>query len=265
MKRRLFSVFGVLLLLAMMAIPSAYAAPGQYRGYELGNSGYSGLRAIMSTGTSASGSPPHFYFPAKSPDVYQEFTQYLYPRNACIRAQVTHKHVAGSGTTQNRLEFVDLTTGGIGYFDLTDAAFRAQSVRNITYNDTGTAFQDDVVDVRVYNTSGNTWVGEVWDFNLSIWRTYKTVTCTRNETGYVDIGDQGYTQDPTMSCPTLYPWNLLQIRGIKKYSGGTWNFITSGDITYYEADNWPCITANQYMVASPYVYQIKLKPYGTSF
>ncbi len=143
MKNRLFALFGVFMLLVMMAIPSAQAAPGNVQGYELNNTGYSGLRAIMSTGVTPYSSPPSFYFPAKSPDVHQQFTQELYPKNSCIKVEVRHDHVAGSSTTQNRLYFLGMFDGSVGYVDLqNDATFRSNYVRVREWNDTGMAFQD---------------------------------------------------------------------------------------------------------------------------
>jgi hypothetical protein len=264
MQKRLLAVFGLLLLVFTVSIPSAQAAPGNVRGYELNNSGYNGLRALMSAGT-AGGSPPNFYFPAKSPDVNQEFIQQLYPKNSPLKIELRHSHVAGSGTTQNRLYFLTLCDGTTGYYDLADSTVRGAYVKQVSYNDTGMAFTDEVVDVRIYNTSGSTWVAQIYNNILSTYQTIYTKSCSRTELGYVDILDNGYTQDATMACPTLYPWGILQIRGIQKLSGGVWSLISAGDITYYAADNWPCINTNNYMVTNPYVFQIKLLPYGVGY
>lgn len=264
--RRFFGIFATLMVVLLFALP-AQASPNTARGLALTTPGILGLRAIMSTGQ-GTGSPPPFSFSAKSPDVYQKFVQQLHPPSGCLQWEIVHERFAG-GSTSNYIQIYDWCHTGVPSpysVALSDATFRGKYVRTISYNDTGFAFQDEVVDVRTYNSTGTTWVAQIWNFNTSAYDTVVTKSGTSAQSqGYADIGDGGHTQDPTMSCPTLYPWGILQIRGIQKYASGAWNLIGSGDISSFITDSWPCISNNQYMTTSPFVYQFKLLPYGASY
>jgi hypothetical protein len=273
MKRKILSVLGLFAATVMLLVSSsvAHAAPNTNRGIHLDGTDYDGLRAIVSTMV-GTGSPPAFYFPAKSPDVLQMYTTQVHPRNSCFSASVWQVHQANSGTTSHTLQVssfcgVGAQSGNTTY-DLTDATFRSKYVRTLSYNDTGVAFQDEVIDIRVVLTNAptNRWSLYIYNFNTSTydWLYWKEGT-SGQVSGYVRIGDGGYTQDPTMSCPTLYPWGIMQARGIQKRVAGVWSLIGSGDITGTIADSWPCITTNNYKQTSPYPYQLKILPYGAGY
>lgn len=250
----------------------AYAAPNTGRGYELDNTGYDGLRAVISTMV-GTGSPPSFAFATKSPDVYQHFASQVHPKNSCIQVNVIQERIVGSGTTTHFIEVANWCSGAVSgtwYFDLTNATFRSSYVRTISYNDTGFAFQDEVIDVRIYQTNvgTNQWTMALYNYTTSTWDVKTTSQGTAIQPGgYVDVGDGGYTQDATMSCPTLYPWGIWEIRGIQKRTTatGVWANIVAGDITTNIANNWPCINTNNYDVKVSTPYQIKVGPDGFTY
>lgn len=267
MKRKVLGSLGVLIAAVVLLVSSsvAYAAPNTQKGLLI-NTG-SGLRGIVSTMV-GTGSPPAFSFSAKSPDVYQLFfSSQIHPYHGCIQAEVYHERVVGGATSHVFQFYPKCGTSGAPLYaiNLGDATFRGKYVRTNTWNDTGFAFQDENLDVRVYNSTGTTWVGQVYNYNTSAWDTLATLSGTSIGDGYVDFGDGGYTEDPTMSCPTLYPWGIAQIRGMQKYSGGTWTTIAAGDISVYDIGTMPCFSNNVYEVKKPNAWQFKVVPYGVSY
>lgn len=270
MRNKVFAIAGVLLLLLMMAIPSAQAAPNTNRGYYLDGTGYDGLHAIVSTGV-GTGSPPAFTFPAKTPDVLQKYVLQVKPHNSCIIASVWYERLPGASTTHT-LEMASTCINGVQSgtwsYDLTDATIRNKYVRTNTYNDTGFAFQDEVIELRVILTYAptNQWTVYAYNFNTSTYDFLAQNSGTQTAAnGYVRIGDGGYSQDPTMSCPTLYPWGIMQIRAVQKRVSGSWSSIGSSDITGTIADSWPCISTNNYQERRTIPYQFKIEPYGVSY
>lgn len=271
MKKRLTILASVLLLLLMMVIPSAYAAPNTARGFNVNNAGYDGVRAVLSTGV-GTGSPPAFAFTAKSPDVFQYFAEQVHPKNGCMVVDVIQQKVANVAGTTHTLVLGNFCTGGTYNggpvsFDLTNATFRSTYVRTNTYNDTGTAYQDEVVDVRLVQTNAGTneWSFYIYNATTAAWDFKTSISGTTTQAaGYIDIGDGGYTQDATMSCPTLYPWGILEIRGIQLRKSGVWNWMAAGDINSNIADSWPCLTTNNYQERTSANFY-KLEPYGVGY
>ena len=268
MKRKVFGSLVVFIAAIIMLVSSsvAYAAPNTGRGHDLNNNGYDGLRAVMSTMV-GTGSPPAFSFSAKSPDVWQMFATQLHPKNSCLQVNGWHQRTAGVGqaTTHTILVYDWCSQTYIYSAYLTNATIRSNYVRTISYNDTGFAFQDEVFDTRIVQTNvgTNQWTAYLFNYNTGLWDQIAQAAGTPVQAvGYVDIGDGGYTQDPTMSCPTLYPWGIMEIRGIQKRISGVWSYISASDITGTIADPWPCLTANVYQQKSSIPYQIKIGPQG---
>lgn len=268
---RLFGVMAMLIIL-LMSGSVAHAAPNTGRGIYLDGAGYDGLRAVISTMV-GTGSPPAFTFPTKSPDVYQHFSSQLHPKNSCVQLNVLQERIVGSGTTTHKIEMVNWCAGAISgtwLFDLTNATFRSSYVRTISYNDTGTSFQDEVIDTRIYQTNAGTnqWTMALYNYTTSTWDVKTTSQGTvAQPSGYVDIGDGGYTQDPTIACPTLYPWGIMELRGIQKRttSTGVWANIAAGDITGTIADAWPCLSNNTWTERRGTAYQFKIVPFGAAY
>lgn len=276
MRKRLgILISSVVVLLAVMAsfIPVAEAGPAGNRGYELNGTGYDGLHVIVSTMV-GTGNPPAFSFATKSPDTYQYFaSSQTRPKGSCVSADVVHERVVGSSTTTHRVLIGAWCTGGStsGTFsyDLTNSTFRSKYVRTNTFNDTGFAFQDEVIEFRVIQTYAPTNQWSVYVYNNTT-SAYDFMASSSGSTGgfndgWVDIGDGGNTQDPTMSCPTLYPWGIMQIRAIQKRVSGTWSSISSSDITNDLIDSWPCLNTNNYQERRTIPYQFKIEPYGVSY
>jgi hypothetical protein len=273
MKKRLIAFAGVMLLLLGVSIPSAFASPGSNRGYDLNGSGYDGLHAIVSTMV-GTGNPPAFTFNAKSPDVYQYFaSSQIRPKNSCVSVDVAARRDVGSSTTTHKIYIGNWCTGGSAQgpyeYDITNSTFRSKYVRTNTFNDTGTAFQDEVMEFRVIllDAGTNKWGAYIYNNTTA---TYDLLSWISGSTGgfndgWVDIGDGGYTQDPTMYCPTLYPWGIMQIRAIQKRVSGSWSNISSSDITGTIADSWPCLSTNNYQERRSIAYQFKIEPYGVSY
>lgn len=266
MKRKIIAFISVFAMLLLLVIP-AHAAPNTARGpiIRVGT----GLRAVVSTMV-GTGSPPAFFFTNKSPDVYQAFfSSQIHPVNGCLQAEVLHEHLVGFGTT-HKFQVYNWCSPGVGTsysISLLDSTFRGKYVRTNTWNDTGTAFQDENIDVRVYNTTGTTWVAQIYNYNTSTYDTLVTKSGTSiNNEGSANFGDAGYTQDsPGAYCPTLYPWGVMQIRGIQKLVSGTWSFITAGDIYAYYTDSMYCFSSSQYMSTTPQPYQFKVLPFGVAY
>jgi len=271
MKRKVFSLFAIIMVLLLVST-TAYAAPNTNRGYALNGSGYDGLHAIVSTMV-GTGNPPAFAFSLKNPDVLQKFaSSQIRPKGSCVSAEVTHERLVGASVTTHKLivgVWCNGTQSGTITSDITDSTFRSKYVRTNSYNDTGTSFQDEVIEMRVILTDAptNTWAVYLYNFNTSAYGFLASKSGTALSTdGFVDIGDGGYTQDPTMSCPTLYPWGIMQIRAIQKRVSGSWSTIGSSDITGTIADSWPCLVGtSNYQERRTIPYQFKIEPYGAAY
>lgn len=261
----------VLALVLVLSIP-VYASPNTNRGYYLNSTDYDGLHAVISTGV-GTGSPPAFAFSLKSPDVYQKFASgQLHPKESCLSVDVLHERLVGASTTTHKVVIGVFCSGGgqsgSSSYDLTDSTFRGKYVRTNSYNDTGFAFQDEVIEFRVIKTDAglNQWGVYAYNFNTSTYDLlFQKYGTSLDHTGWADVGDGGYTQDATMSCPTLYPWGIFQVRAIQKRVSGTWYTISSSDITANITDSWPCISTNNYQQITTYAWQIKIEPYGVTY
>ena len=271
-KRSLFSFVAIIVLLMVAIAPPAFAAPNTNRGYMLNGTDYDGLHTIVSTMV-GTGSPPAFAFSLKSPDVFQMFaSSAIHPKGSCISANVWHRRYVGGSTTAHEFVMSNFCSGGVQSgtwtWDMTNITVRSKYVRTNTYNDTGTSFQDEVIELRVIKTDtpSNQWTVYLYNFNTSAYDFIAQKSGTILETqGWAWIGDGGYTQDPTMSCPTLYPWGIMQMRAIQKRVSGSWSNIGSGDITSNITDSWPCLSTNNYQERRTIAYQFKIEPYGVAY
>lgn len=269
MYKRIVAVFGILMLMvAMLPVSNVLAYTPIFRGLYV-NTSHEGLRALVSTG-SANGSPPNFAFSAFSPDTVDQVWQFrILPQASCINAGTEFERYPGAST--GRVFYVENTCTGnrLTQTSLSDATFRSKYVRTNTWNDTGTAFQDETYDLRVFKISTvPVWQVQIYNYNTSSYDFVINVTGAGTTTnGSIEFTDSGGTQQATgQYCPTLYAWSIVQMRGLQRYtySSGTWTTLSSGDVSYYN-DTAYCFTNNVYKVTTPHPYQWKLLPYGATY
>lgn len=266
MKKKVAAIVSVLLLVLMM-LPNSAFATGKTEDMDLNTN--NGLRAIVSTMV-GTGNPPPFTLSATSPDRYQVlFSSQIHPYNSCFQAEVIHERFVGGATT-HKLAFYNWCGGSLwGVNDLTNATFRSKYVRTNTWNDTGTAFQDENIDIRVYNDVNNNWLGQAYNYNTGAWDTLASISGNpTNTASYISFGDDGVENASGDYCPTLYPWGIAQIRGIQKFNNvtRTWSTIGSGDIQgYFQDPNMYCFTNNVWQLKTPNPWQFKIVPYGVSY
>jgi len=266
-KLKLFALFGIFLLaLSFIPIQNALAYTALYKGLYV-NTSHDGLRAIVSTG-SANGSPPNFAFTAFNPDTVDQVWQFrVLPEASCISAGTEFERPAGSSTS--RVFFVENTCTGnrLTQTSLSDATFRSKYVNLYSFNDTGTAFQDEAYDLRILKiNSVPVWQVQLYNFTTSTYDFVINVTGAGTTTdGSIEFVDSGGTQQSTGKyCPTLYAYSILEMRGLQKHSGGVWSTLASGDISYYNDAEY-CFTNNTYKITNPQPYQWKMLPYGATY
>lgn len=267
MRKKLLAILGVIMLVvAFMPSSSALAYGTKYKGLYVDPS-HTGLRAIISTGSST-GSPPRFSFSALSPDSHWQVWQYyLNPSYACVFAGTEFLRAPGGSTTRNFFIYDNCSSTYKLQTSLENSSFRSAYVRLNTWNDTGTSFQDENYDMRIIQTSANWWTVYLYNYNTSTWDSqYAVWGSTTLDTGGAWFMDAGGTQQESGAyCPTLYARNIMQFRGMQyRNSGGTWITLGSGDIGYYN-DAELCFTNNTYKITTPQPYQWKMLPYGASY
>lgn len=267
MKRKVFMFLGIVaLLVSIMPVHNVLAWSTLYKGLDI-NTSHDGLRALISTGN-AGGSPPTFSFTSFSPDnVDQDWVFRIYPAYSCVEAGTEFWRQIGGATTA-KFYVVDTCNGTYVYsISVTDATWRGKYARTNTWNDTGTSFQDENYDVRIIKPSAlPSWQVQLYNYSTSTWDFVVNVSGTgASATGAVEFVDNGGTQQATGKyCPTLYAWNVLQMRGLQRRLSGTWYTIGSGDISYYNDIEY-CFTNNTYKITTPQPYQWKMLPYGASY
>lgn len=251
----------------LSVIPTA-SASAKFHTVRVNTANVDGLIAIISTGQ-GTGSPPPFAFTAQSPDSFwQVFRFAVQPINSCLDAGIEHMRAPGSFTA-NRFYIYNWCVSPAAYIStipLTDAAFRGKYVRLNTWNDTGTAFQDETLQVQVVKSGANTWNTYLYNYSTSVWDLIasRNGTYSANTSSVFSYVDDGSTQDAPAYCPTLYPWGILQFRGMQKHISGVWSALATSDITTI-LDNSYCFANNIYDSTQPNPWQLKIRPYGVAY
>lgn len=268
MYKKLVALFGIVMLVIALAPSNVFAAT-KWKGMQLNDNG-DGIHAYLSTGTH-SNPANNFAFTAVSPDEEQNwYLQIIPPGQSCVSFIISHLKYAGSGTQYHQMAFQNDCTGGIIWnADLTNASNRSNYIRTFNWNDTGTAYNSDDVEVRIINTSGNCFSGYIYNFNTAVYD-LKASACgsTGNSYGGAYFIDTGGTQDaPNAYCPGLAPSQVVHIRGIQyRYGVGNWSNITSGDISTLVNDTMYCFnTTSQYWRVDPAVHAFKFKTAFTAY
>lgn len=273
MKTKIAGILGLfLLVVSLLIVPDANAYTVKYKGLWV-NTAHTGLHAIISTGM-ANGSPPNFSFSALSPDTPDQDWYFTgVPAYSCVmagtefyRKSVNH---GGSGATSRTFFVSNTCTGSYVYqISLSDTTFRSKYVHLYTFNDTGASFVDEGYDIRITKTSATpTW--SIYLYN-HISGVYDFITSVNGSNGsslgsfqFIDAG--GTQQDSGAYCPTLYPYQILEMRGLQYLNASSvWTALTNSDISYFN-DTEMCFTANQYQITTPTPYKWRMQTYGVSW
>lgn len=217
----------------------------------------------------SNGGPFTFY--AMNPDRDQLYNLSLIPPgNSCI-AGITEV-VRSSGSSNSHLVgFSDACTDTwLWSADLSNATVRSNYARTWTWNDTGTPFTDEIVQLRIIDNGSNCFAGYIFNFNTSAWE-LKATRCGNSgfPLGYAYWENFGGTQEsPNPQCFSMAGSYVWQIRGIQfRYGIGNWSTITANDINGILSDSQYCfnIVALYQIVTGTQPQLFKIRAAGITY
>lgn len=244
MRNRFLGMILLIVLLAAALVSPAHAA-SKTAGYWLDAAGNTsdGLHAYMST-TIGGGTAFTLYNKTGLP-AQKFYTGQMKPVNSCLEADISHTLNTSTGVTSHLLEVTDRCSSHYYSADIkNNATWRSKYAQVLSFNDTGTAFNDEVVEIRIVrvSVSPEQWGAYLYNKTTAAYDQVLLATGSLPSDGWLTFEDIGATQDaPGAYCPNFNYAHTFQIRGIQqRYGAGTWVNITSSSF-YYFADSMYCL------------------------
>jgi len=143
------------------------------------------------------------------------------PGGSCIETvRASWRPVGASGTSHGH-GFWDWcrASPGWGSFEAIDATWKSKYARSDG--------SENMYYTNVYKSSGNCWVGLLWNYNTGVWD-QKLSSCGTTKTGF---GTTGWTMWESWSLTSCPAFPRIKSTTIQTYVGGSWQALTPARTT----------------------------------
>jgi hypothetical protein len=148
------------------------------------------------------------------------------PGGACVETVTVHHRLRGASTTSHAHGFWDWcrASPGWGLYESMTSAWKSAYVRS--YSMWGEP-AEEMYFTEVYKTSGNCWVGQLYNFNTGRWET-KLTSCGTTKTGFGTTGWTMWESWYLQGCPAL---PRIKASGIQVRKSTGWTSLAPADTT----------------------------------
>jgi hypothetical protein len=157
---------------------------------------------------------------------------------ACIETVMAHWRPNAASATLHGHGFWDWcrATPGWGLFENINAAWKTKYARSDG--------SENMYYTQVYKTSGNCWVGQLWNYSTGVWDT-KLTSCGTTKTGFGTTGWTMWESWGLTGCPTFprIKSNTIKIRN------GSWVNLGAAHSSVLGPSASSCFSAGSYTFA----------------